>query len=564
MLAAMRKRRGIRPALFVALVALGLTGVRAFDTAGGAAQTAQPWPTFHADALRDGLVSVSGATASTTVNQWQLPQAVESSPVVDASGTAYIGDDDGKVYALSPAKPQAPLWSFATGGKIRGAPTLSSDGKTLYVTSTSGNVFALRAADGSVVWGPVDAGAPVDGSPLLSADGTSIVVANVDGTVRALKTADGSSLWSVPIAGVIAGSPTMSADGTEIYVAANNGTMYGISIYGNQSGKVNQEYFLDSGSISTPAVDPNDYTYVTTNLGSVFAFFPSASASKWSFQAPSRQPARTSPVVYSGQVIFGDDDGHLYSVSIADHTQTWSALTGGPIESSPAIAAGNSMIYVGSDDGNLYAFNAKDGTKVWTKNIGGAIVSSPAIGPDGSVWIGAQSGIVYRINQAMTPTPLPTATPTITPIVTPTNTPLPTATPTETPTPTPTPTDTATPTSTPVPPPSIVIDKVEILHGKPHHKTATDTLRRGEGATFVVLYHVTNPGSATLSGTLGITKSGTVIRTYTLDRATYSGHAALKKYLKLKAKKETGTLFAHFRLQLGAATAKRDRRFHVK
>ena len=43
------------------------------------------------------------------------------------------------------------------------------------------------------------------------------------------------------------------------------------------------------------------------------------------------------------------------------------------------------VVYVGSDDGSLYAFDDFDGTTVWTAPTGGPVDSSPALlvsGPD--------------------------------------------------------------------------------------------------------------------------------------------------------------------------------------
>jgi outer membrane protein assembly factor BamB len=58
--------------------------------------------------------------------------------------------------------------------------------------------------------------------------------------------------------------------------------------------------------------------------------------------------------------------------------------------SSPAVA--NGVVYVGSDDGTLYAFDAAGGTNcggapkicfpLWSATTGGPVFSSPAVGPD--------------------------------------------------------------------------------------------------------------------------------------------------------------------------------------
>src|SRR5690349_19711510 len=85
------------------------------------AQSAGGWPTFHGSNTRTGISSVSGPSSSTAANEWQLPASVEGSPAVYGN-TAYIGANNGKVYALSTSNPRDPLWSFTTKDKVVAAP----------------------------------------------------------------------------------------------------------------------------------------------------------------------------------------------------------------------------------------------------------------------------------------------------------------------------------------------------------------------------------------------------------------------------------------------------------
>ena len=57
----------------------------------------------------------------------------------------------------------------------------------------------------------------------------------------------------------------------------------------------------------------------------------------------------------------------------------WKFQTGGPITSSPAVAAG--MVFVGSADGYLYAVNATTGTKMWASWVG-TDINSPTLAND--------------------------------------------------------------------------------------------------------------------------------------------------------------------------------------
>jgi outer membrane protein assembly factor BamB len=96
----------------------------------------------------------------------------------------------------------------------------------------------------------------------------------------------------------------------------------------------------------------------------------------------------------------GSQDGSLYAFPLScvgTCTPLWTAATGGPIESSPAIAGGT--IYVGSDDGHLYAFNEATGALEWSVATGGAVISSPTVA-NGVVYFGSSDGKVYAADAA--------------------------------------------------------------------------------------------------------------------------------------------------------------------
>ena len=73
----------------------------------------------------------------------------------------------------------------------------------------------------------------------------------------------------------------------------------------------------------------------------------------------------------------------------------WTFQTGGPVVSSPAIAADGSVL-VGSQDGKLYAV-ARDGTAKWSYATGDIIFSSPAVAHDGTIYIGSDDDHLYAL-----------------------------------------------------------------------------------------------------------------------------------------------------------------------
>ncbi len=84
----------------------------------------------------------------------------------------------------------------------------------------------------------------------------------------------------------------------------------------------------------------------------------------------------------------------MYAIN-PNGSKKWSFITGGYIESSPAIGS-DGTIYVGSTDDKLYAINP-DGTEKWNFTTGNNIHSSPAIDSDGTIYIGSHDHKLYAI-----------------------------------------------------------------------------------------------------------------------------------------------------------------------
>ena len=80
--------------------------------------------------------------------------------------------------------------------------------------------------------------------------------------------------------------------------------------------------------------------------------------------------------------------------NVASTTLDWTATTGGPVDSSPAVA--NGAVYIGSDDGKVYACNATTGATLWTATMGGAVKSTPAV-DNGIVYVGSEDDKIYAL-----------------------------------------------------------------------------------------------------------------------------------------------------------------------
>jgi outer membrane protein assembly factor BamB len=86
-------------------------------------------------------------------------------------------------------------------------------------------------------------------------------------------------------------------------------------------------------------------------------------------------------------VYFGGGGGAVYALNAGTGARLWRYYTGGPVESSPAVA--NGVVYAGCG-ANLCALNASTGAKLWSYAGGGG--GTPAVA-NGVVYVGCSDGL---------------------------------------------------------------------------------------------------------------------------------------------------------------------------
>jgi outer membrane protein assembly factor BamB len=74
----------------------------------------------------------------------------------------------------------------------------------------------------------------------------------------------------------------------------------------------------------------------------------------------------------------------------------WSYATESPIYQSSSTISPDGTLYIGSDSGVLYALSL-NGSLIWTYSTGDAIESSPAIARDGTLYVGSADGRLYAL-----------------------------------------------------------------------------------------------------------------------------------------------------------------------
>jgi outer membrane protein assembly factor BamB len=394
-------RRG--PVLTVAVLAIGALVLSSCD-----------WPQFRLGPEHSGYnateSTIGVGNVGSLVEKWTATTggAVYSSPAV-VNGVLYVGSYDNKLYAFDAngkancsgtPKTCAPLWTAPTGGLVYSSPAVANG--VVYVGSSDNNLYAFDA-NGKVHC----AGTPKTCAPL----------------------------WTAPTGGAVTSSPAV-ADGV-IYVGSDDNKLYAFDANGKVhcAGTPKSCAPLWTGvpvgaatTHSSPAVG-NGVVYLSSAAGGCNRLFciaweqlsafdaagtagcsgtPKTCSPLWTTKVTGgyvdSSPAIANGVLYVGSwgtpaTLYGYDAAGTAGCSGVPKScaPVWSASTQGAIESSPAVA--NGVVYVGSDDHTFYAFDATSGATVWTGATGGPVGSSPAVA-NGVVYVGSSDGKLYAFAAA--------------------------------------------------------------------------------------------------------------------------------------------------------------------
>jgi polyvinyl alcohol dehydrogenase (cytochrome) len=283
---------------------------------------------------------------------------------------------------------------------------VASNGLLENNASQRGEIFALNAMTGSVIWGFVtmvgtSGGASVWGSvaidpvlnsiyfgtgnPFQSGSGSSILysyaIMSLDATTGALKWsyqiytstsnpvgADediGSTpnLFSVSVSGVVHNAIGVGAKDGFYYVLdrANGQSLEKVQIGNcgclNGDGIIGLAGFIYLSANNPEIFVPSYNAQVGGHYGVVKALTPSDGSIKWQFNTLFNIVGSVS--VIPGAVLFGDEHGDAYAVSIASGTQLFHTSVPGSIDAGLTVAEG--MVFIPMDlgsgaSGALYAY----------------------------------------------------------------------------------------------------------------------------------------------------------------------------------------------------------------
>ena len=292
--------------------------------------------------------------------------------------------DDGHVYAIEQAGANAGTkrWITEVGKTPNEIFLFNND---VIVSTTDGNVTALGPT-GNAVWRldlNVSAynvsyiyGAAANSQYIFVTANNGVYMIDSSGDVK-------SKLLS--FSDSVAGAP---AAGPDFVVFGKGDELYKIS----QTGVVLWDISLQDGSfwLSDPVIDPNG-VYIGATDDKMHYFASSNGEELWNFQT--RGWVASTPLLSSGILYFGCDDGKVYAIDTTGQLQ-WSAQTQLAVQTKPDIGTmgGREVVFVGGTDRSIYAIATDTGDILW-KGPSDAPVGDPFFNKD-SVVFGAQDGKV--------------------------------------------------------------------------------------------------------------------------------------------------------------------------
>jgi outer membrane protein assembly factor BamB len=219
----------------------------------------------------------------------------ESSPVI-VGGTVFVGDWDGRIWALR-RRTGKPRWVAKLRGQVKGGVAIS--GNRLYVGDYSGHMYALSATSGKIIWS-------TGAQPRFGHTGT---------------------FYATPAVAY-----------GRVYAGATDGKMYS---FGATTGKLRWSQST-GGYVYSSAAVWRDRVFAGSYSHTFYCFDAATGAVRWKFEADG--PISGSPTVIAGRVYFATLKQRTYALDAVTGSVDWVYSDG---KYSPVVADADRLYLVG-------------------------------------------------------------------------------------------------------------------------------------------------------------------------------------------------------------------------
>jgi outer membrane protein assembly factor BamB len=339
---------------------------------------------------------LTGCTSRFAPNGW-------AGPTVSDNTLYAISQKDGKFLAVDLADPQGipadltpkleePSSFLGCKGPTPelvcyGTPVVS-DG-VAYIGDYNGKVYAVDTKTGIDKWRkPVETKNPIIANPTL--EGTSLIVA-AGNKLYAINTKDGAFLWREPFKadGKIWSNPFIYGD--KVYFGSLGHKLYAVDL---ESGQLYKEKSFDASIASTPLIVDNTI-YIGTFENKFYALDAQTFEPKWDEPFVAQDWFWTKAAYHDGTVYVGSLDHNVYAIDAATGKSKWDSpvLTEGPIRTAAVIVGNVLLVASKSDQGFVYGLDPETGQEKWSPLNLGKIYADPWVEGDTVYYLNRQDKI---------------------------------------------------------------------------------------------------------------------------------------------------------------------------
>jgi outer membrane protein assembly factor BamB len=284
-------------------------------------------------AITVGEHAVYGVDLTTGAQAWQLIRngGPISMPAVGLAGdrqiltfvdtvgtgqqqsTSLVRVDLGTMKELDP---RTPLLATVRAG-------VAVNGENAYLGDDEGNIYAVDLATGALLWTVKHSGSEVLGTPAVSDGKVYAVVDDPDQSLvqlHALDAGSGSEMWTYQPKASGSGMSAPAASGGTVVVGTSERLVRALSA--DDGTEQWQGLVLSAFSpVSSPAV-PSGALLIADYPGGLYRLDPATGARLWDYQLNELDP-RSSPDVSGGAVLLGLNDGRLVAIDLDSGLLVW-------------------------------------------------------------------------------------------------------------------------------------------------------------------------------------------------------------------------------------------------
>lgn len=271
-----------------------------------------------------------------------------------AGDYVFVAANDGFIYALEASQGRL-LWSFPTRAENNTEIVVHQG--LVYVVSSQNTLFALEALTGKRIWlytRPATVQFNVRGGskPLIFQD--QLFVAFGDGVIASFKASTGQIIWEKEL---IEDKRFKDLD-MDLAIYKDSLLVGGFedAVYRLKLSTGNLIWKADRGSFGSFAIRDEWICYASTHF-SIECLSGESGQSLLSFKNQSMS-LKGSPVFWKDYLVFGDTQGPLHFLDLAQQKIIGLFDTGRGLLAAPVVSPEDSQIYILSNESNLFALEA--------------------------------------------------------------------------------------------------------------------------------------------------------------------------------------------------------------